>query len=352
MFDPVLEKDELKSNTEAARSFSRMGFDLIIIGGSAAATAAGIYAARRNLNFKIIAKSFGGEVATSGEIANWPGIIKTDGITLTQQFREHLESYKVQIEEGVEVEKITKMQDGTFCIATKKGKASTMASDKVFATSDGEPVEPESKCDYIAKSVVIATGVHPRELNISGEKEYRNKGVSYCTVCDGPLFAGKVVAIIGGGNSALESALMMADIASKVCVVNKNTEFNGEQILIDNLKSKKNVEIIYNANTSQILGNEFVTGLKYLDNNGSEQKLMVDGIFVHIGMVPNANFVPPEVEKNQAGEIVVDKNCQTNIPGFYAAGDVTDVPYKQIVISAGQGCIATLSAVNYLNKLK
>lgn len=324
-------------------------FDLIIIGGSAAATSAGIYAARRNLNFKIITKDFGGEVATSGEIANWPGIIKTDGITLAQQFREHLESYKVQIEEGVEVEKITKMPDGTFCITAKAGAGPKMATEKL---ADGQKTNAGLTCDYVTKTVIVTTGVHPRELNVPGEKEFRNKGVSYCTVCDGPLFKGKIVATIGGGNSVLESGLMLADIAEKVYVINKNLQFKGEQLLIDNLILKKNVERIYNANTTQIGGDEFVTGLKYTDTNSQEQELKVDGIFIHIGMLPNSGLVSPEVDKNQSGEIMVDKNCQTNIPGLYAAGDVTDVPFKQIVISAGQGCCAVLSAVNYLNKLK
>ncbi|MBI2626979.1 MAG: FAD-dependent oxidoreductase [Parcubacteria group bacterium] len=320
-------------------------FDLIIIGGSAAATTAGIYATRRNLNFKIISKDFGGEVATSGEIGNWPGDGTTDGITLAQKFKDHLALYKVVPEEGIWVDKITKQNDGTFCITTKKDGSITMA---------GEKIEEETvrglTCDYIAKTVLIATGVHPRELNVPGEKEYRNKGVSYCTTCDGPIFQGKVVATIGGGNSALESGLMLADIASKVYVINKNPEFKGDQVLIDNLKSKKNVEIIYNAQTTKIVGEQFITSLNYKDQAGAEQELKVDGIFVHIGMIPNSNLVPAEVGKNAFGEIKVNANCETNIPGLYAAGDVTDVPFKQIVIAAGQGCIATLSAVQYLNK--
>ncbi len=311
-------------------------FDLIIIGGSAAATAAGIYAARRNLNFKIITKDFGGEVATSGEIGNWPGTIKTDGIALAQQFKEHLKFYNVEPEEGIEVEKITRLEDGTFCITVK----------------DNETGE----CDYAAKAVIVATGVRPKELNIPGEKEFRNKGVTYCTVCDGPLFAGKITAVIGGGNSALEAGLMLADIAEKVYVINKNPVFKGDTILLDNLKTKKNVEIIYNAKAKEVIGSEFVNGLKYDDDSpageGNAQELKVDGIFIHIGMVPNSTLVPPETEKNAFGEIVVNKNCETNIPGLYAAGDLTDTPFKQIIIAAGQGTTAALNAVNYLNKLK
>ncbi len=324
-----------------------MLYDLIIIGGSAAATAAGIYAARRNLNFKIITKDFGGEVATSGEIGNWPGITQTDGVALTQQFKEHLRFYHVEPEEGVWVEKITRQDDGTFCITATKDGQPKMAVEKL---PDGS--QPARRCDYVTKTLILATGVHPRELNIPGEKEFRNKGVSYCSVCDLPVFAGKIVATVGGGNSALESALMGTDIASKVYVVNKNPQFKGDQILIDNLTRKKNVEIIYSAKTTRITGSEFVNGLKYTDKDGKEQELKVDGIFVHIGMVPNSGVAPEGTEKNQFGEIIVNKNCETNIPGLYAAGDVTDVPHKQIVIAAGQGTCAVLSAVNYLNRLK
>ena len=306
-------------------------FDLIIIGGSAAATAAGVYAARRNVNFKIITKDFGGEVAISGEIANWPGMIKTDGLALTQQFKDHLKSYNVEPEEGVEVQKISVAEDGTFCISAK---------------ADG------SDCDYTARAVIITTGVHPRELNLPSEKEFRNKGVSYCTVCDGPLFQGKVVAVVGGGNSALESALMLSEIATKVYLINKNSSFKGEEVLIGKCTGDSNIEIIYNATTTKVLGNDFVTGLAYNDKEGKEQEIKVDGIFVHIGQLPNSGLVPAEVKKDNFGQIMVNKNCETNIPGLYAAGDVTDVPFKQIVIAAGQGTIAALSAISYLNKMK
>ncbi len=307
-------------------------YDLIIIGGSVAATAAGIYAARRNLNFKIVTKDFGGEVITSGEIGNWPGIIKTDGIALAQQFKEHLKSYNIEPEEGIEVEEITVQPDGTFAISAKdlNGKAISVSG----------------------RSVIVATGVHPKELIIPGEREFRGKGVTYCTVCDGPLFAGKITAVIGGGNSALEAGLMLADIAEKVYIINKNPIFKGDAILLDNLKTKRNVEIIYNAKAKEVVGNEFVTGLKYDDGAGNENELKVDGIFVHIGVAPNSALVPPETEKNSFGEVVISKNCETNIPGLYAAGDLTDTPFKQIVIAAGQGAVAALSVVNYLNKLK
>ncbi|MEK7616192.1 MAG: FAD-dependent oxidoreductase [Patescibacteria group bacterium] len=291
-------------------------YDLVIIGGSTAGTAAAIYAARRGLNFKVVTKDFNGELATSGEIGNWPGIPETNGIELAQKFREHLEFLGVSIDEDIEIKKIEK-KNGSFLV-------------------DG----------YETKTVIIATGAHPRELNIPGEKEFRNKGVSYCTTCDGPIFAGKVVATIGGGNSALESALMLADLCKKVYVINKNPQFKGDAVLIDNLQNKPNVEIIYSALTKEIIGNEFVTGLRYND-----REITVDGIFVHIGMIANSAMAPEGVEKNNFGEIVINQSCETNIPGLYAAGDVTNMQYKQNPIAAGQGVTALLSAVSYLNRL-
>lgn len=321
-------------------------FDLIIIGGSAAATAAGIYAVRRNLNFKIITKEFGGEVATSGEIGNWPGDGMTDGLKLADKFKEHLKMYNIIPEEGVWVKKISKREDGTFCITANKDGEPKVAGDKV----EGQSADI-MKCDYISKAVIITTGVHPRELTVAGEKEFRNKGVSYCTTCDGPLFANRTVAVVGGGNSALEAGLMMVEIATKVFVVNKNAVFKGDQILIDKLSKHPKVEILYEAETNKIIGDKFVIGLEYTDKSGAEKEIKVDGVFVHIGMIPNSNIVPENVEKNQFGEIKVNAKCETNIPGLYAAGDVTDVAFKQIVIAAGQGCTAALSVVEYLNRL-
>jgi len=192
----------------------------------------------------------------------------------------------------------------------------------------------------------VATGAHPRELNVPGEKEFRTKGLSYCTTCDGPLFAGRVVATIGGGNAALESALMLSDLCEKVYVINKNPKFKGEEVLIENLQARKNVEIIYSAMTKEIFGGEFVAGLKYNDT-----KIKVDGIFVHIGMTANSFMAPPDTQKTSFGEIIINMNGETNIPGLYAAGDVTSVPFKQNPIAAGQGVLALLSAVSYINRL-
>lgn len=303
-------------------------YDLIIVGASAAATAAGIYAARRKLNFKIISKDFGGEVAISGEIKNYPGITETNGIDLAYKFKKHLEYYNVNLELGVEVREIVKAGN-FFRVITEKKEDS-------------------------AKTVIITSGVHPRELKIPGEAQFKNKGVSFCTICDGPLFGGKNVAIIGGGNSALESAIMMSSIASKVYVLTINPEMQGEKVLIEKLKSLPNVTLITNASTTEIFGEQTVRGLRYFDKTvqGVEPKeLKVEGIFVHIGMLPNSAMVMG-VDKNEFGEIKVNNRSETNVPGLLAAGDVTDTPYKQIAVACGQGVAAALAAVDYLNKLK
>lgn len=306
-------------------------YDLIIIGGSIASTAAGVYAARRKLNLLMIAEEFGGEVATSGEIMNYPGFPETDGIALTEKFKEHLKHNDVEPELGVRVESITKTDEGHFEITGKK---------------IGEPVS------YKAKTVIVATGVHPRHLGVPGEDELRGKGVTYCTTCDGPLFKNKKVATIGGGNSAMESALMLAEIASEVTLINKNGHFKGEQVLIDKVEKSDKINVIYNAMTKEIVGDPVVEKVVYTDSETSEEKSVeTQGVFIHIGLVPNSGIVPEDVAKNPFGEIEVDMKAATNIPGLFAAGDVTNVPYKQIAIAGGQGVAACLSAVEYLNTL-
>ncbi|MBI4099198.1 FAD-dependent oxidoreductase [Candidatus Parcubacteria bacterium] len=317
--------------------------DTLIIGGSAAGTAAAIYAARRNLNFLLISKDFGGEVATSGEIENYPGFPHTDGIELVEKFREHLEKNKVQMELDAEVVSIT--QVGDHFAVTVRPDGMLKAGDKLGVA------EATDAKQYEARTIIYATGVHPRELNAPGERELRAKGLSYCTVCDGPLFPKKTVVTIGGGNSALESAIMLSGIASKVFVLNKNPAFKGDQVLIDKLSKLPNVEIIYNAQTAKILGDKFVSAVEYKDPSGETKTIEAQGVFVHIGMVPNGSCAPAAVEKNQFGEIKTNCIGETNLPGFYAAGDVTDIPFKQIGIAVGQGIAALLAAVSYLNKL-
>jgi alkyl hydroperoxide reductase subunit AhpF len=305
--------------------------DVLIIGGSAAGTAAAIYLARRKMKFRIISIDWGGEVATSGEISNYPGFIKTDGVELSKKFLEHVRSYGAEPELGARVTKVEKLEPGLF---------------RVIADKDGKFVV------YEAKAVITATGSHPRELNIPGEKEFRGKGVTYCTTCDGPLFKDKVTVTIGGGDSANESGIMLNEIAKKVYVLTKNPDMKGDPSLIARLKAGKNVSVIPNAITTRILGDKFVTGAEYEDAVTKEKKIIAaEGVFVHIGMTPNTDFMPPEVKKNSYGELIVDQNGMTSVSGLFAAGDLTEVAFKQIGIAVGQGITAALAAVTYVNKL-
>lgn len=312
-------------------------FDLIIIGAAAAGCTAAIYAARRNLNFIVITKDIGGEVALSGEVENWPGQIHTTGVALAQDFYKHATSYGVKFENGLAVTAIN-----------------TEGAHQVVITKDANGAEKK----FETKAVIIASGIHPRLLGVPGEEALRGKGVTYCTVCDGPLYKNKITATVGSGNSALESALMMAGIATKVFLISKfpNTpETNGgfprgENILVDKVKQLSNVEIVYAANTLEITGADFVTGLKYEDTaTGAKKELATDGVMVHVGMIPNSDLVDG-VTKTPAKEIVVNQICATNRPGIFAAGDVTDIPYKQISIAVGQGATAALAAIDYINR--
>ncbi len=303
--------------------------ELIIVGGSAAGTAAAIYAARRNLKVRVVASDLGGEVAKSGEIENWPGIVHTTGIELADMFEKHLRTYPLPVELGVLIESVD-----------KEGQVFVLRG-----TKDGDAVE------YQAKTVILTTGVHPRELAVPGEKEFKNHGLSYCTVCDGPLFRGKQVVTIGGGNSALESAIMLAGIASQVTILTKNAEMKGETVLLEKIRQLANVTIITNAKTTKILGEKVVSGVEYTDQQQLAQTVAAQGVFVHIGMIPNSQCAHG-IEKNEFGEIVTNKLTETTVPGLFAAGDVTDIPFKQIVIAAGEGVTAALQATRYLNNLK
>lgn len=312
--------------------------DLVIIGAAAAGSSAAVYAARRNLNFVIVSKDTGGEVALSGEVNNWPGAIATTGFQLAQDFTNHVKSYNVPMDIGFEVTKIL--------------------PEKNYFWVEAKNISGEEK-KYQTKTVIVASGIHPRHLGLPGEENLRGKGVTYCTVCDGPLYRGKVTATIGAGNAALESALMMSGIAKKVYLVtrypdnleNKGGFPKGEDILIEKVKNNPNIEIIYNAETKEFIVDNFLTGLKYLDQTNNQEKILeVQGAMVHIGNKPNSSFV--EVKKDPMGQIEVDQKCRTSIPGIFAAGDVTSIPYKQIVISAGQGATAALSAIEHLNKWK
>ncbi len=303
-------------------------FDLIILGGSAAGVSAAVYAARRRLNLKLITPDFGGEIATTQEIENYPGFVKITGQELVQKFREQLTANQVPIAEGFLAQKVEK--SGEFFKVTAQNLA---GQTQIFE----------------AKAIIIATGVKPRLLGVSGEEKLFHRGVTYCAVCDAPLFKNKTVVVIGGGNSALGSALMLGEIAAKIYLLNAEPSFKGETILIEKVKNHPKIEILSSAAVEEILGDKIVTGLKYKDKNGESKTLEVKGVFIHIGWDPNADFID-FVKKNEKGEIMADRAGLTNVPGLFAAGDVTDGPYKQIIIAVGMCASAALSVVEYLNK--
>lgn len=313
-------------------------YDILIIGGSAAGMTAAIYSARHNMKAVIVTKDIGGEIAMTGEVKNWLGIKSIRGFELVKNFREHVESYNVPIETGTEVMNFS-AKDKHYIVNAKDANGNEKA--------------------YETKTIIIASGIHPRALKVPGEEKLRGKGITYCTVCDGPLYRGKTTVTVGAGNSALSSAIMMAGFAKKVYLLTKfpNTKESnfgfprGENTLIDKVGSLDNIETIYNATTKEILGSEYVEGLIYFDLEAKADKTIeVQGIMVHIGNVPNSGFAP-QVTTDKSGAIEVNAKCETNLPGVYAAGDVTNVPFKQISIANGQGTIAALAAIDYVNKL-
>ncbi|GIW65925.1 MAG: thioredoxin-disulfide reductase [Candidatus Parcubacteria bacterium] len=301
-----------------------MIYQSIILGISAAGISAGIYLKRRGVNFIMIGRDIGGELSLSGIVENYPGFLKINGLELAKKFKQHLDYYKISyfLETVEGIEKINHI----FKVKTNKNY-------------------------YESKSIIIATGTQPKKLNIPGEKKFYHKGLSYCSVCDLPLFKNRIVAIVGGGNSALEAGLMASDICKMAYIINKNPKFKGDDILINELNKKNNVKIIYNSLTKEIYGDKFVKGLKYLNTeNNKLEELNIDGVFIHIGLKPNSEFIPNSWEiKNNFGEIVINELGETKINGCFAAGDVTNIPYKQIGIAVGQGIIAALSNIKFLN---
>ncbi|MBI3963687.1 MAG: FAD-dependent oxidoreductase [Candidatus Kerfeldbacteria bacterium] len=306
----------------------KSSYDLVIVGASAAGIAAAIYAARRNLRFAVYAADIGGEVATSGIIENYPGFPTTDGIALTEEFKKQLQKYAVEVVTPARVERIERTGE-SFTLHVRRG-------DAVSTTT--------------AATVIVATGVHPRHLEVPGEREFTGKGVTYCTTCDGPLYKGKTVTVVGGGNSALEAGIMLAGIATDVTVLTIHEAMRGDTILIENLQKLPNVHVRPFARTTSIVGEQVVQALTIRDEQtGKEERLPTQGVFVHIGLIPNAELVADLVRRNDVGEIVVNARCETGVPGLYAAGDVTNTPYKQIAIATGQGVTAALGVVEYLN---
>ncbi len=295
-------------------------FDLIIIGAGPAGITAAVYAARKQMKTLVISEDIGGQAAWSGDIENYTGYQFISGPELSIKFEEHMRKYDVEVKENEKVVKLAK-NGSTFVVTS-------------------------NKADYETRTIIIASGKRSRELNVPGEKEFKNKGLTYCATCDGPLFAQKEVAVIGGGNSSLDAALQLMNIAKKVYIVNINPELKGDAVMLEKVRDSNKVTIINNSQVTAVLGDKMVNGLT-IKKEGSEKTLVVGGVFVEIGLSPNSEFAKT-LDRNEFGEIKVDSRNQTNIPGVFAAGDVTDVPEKQIVIACGEGSKACLSAFKYL----
>jgi len=303
-------------------------YDLIIIGAGPAGITAAIYAARRKVKFLILSLDVGGQMGWSSEVDNYPGVPDTTGIELTKRFNEHIQDYKIKIKLG---EIISLRKKGKVCVVKTK------------------------KNVYQSKAVIIASGKKPRKLDVKGEEELTGKGLSYCAVCDAPLYKDKIVTVIGGGNAGLESALFLSKYAKKVYILEMMAKLGGEPYLKEKVAVNKKISVFTGVKVKEVLGNKFVSGLKY-EKEGREKTLKVEGIFVEIGLITKADFT--DVKKNKWGEIMIFRSTKTheenmtNLSGIFAAGDCTDIPAKQIVAAAGEGCKAALASFDYINKWK
>ena len=304
-------------------------YELIIIGGGPAGVTAGIYAARQRLNTLLITKDFGGQLAKKAvAIENYRGFERISGLDLIRNFEKHLRKQKIDIERD-EVGNIKKI------------------GDKFFITT-------ESKNKFESKAIIVASGADPRPLEIPGEKKFIGRGLSYCSVCDGPLFVDKTVAIIGGGNSGFEAAIFLSKIAKRIYILEAASEIKADEINQERIRKAGKFEIITNAAIKKIEGDKFVSSITYQDLKSKKiKKLKVEGVFVEIGSQPSTSFAKGLVDFNERDEIKVDfETCQTKTPGLFAAGDVNVGKYKQIVTAAGEGAKAAFAAYDYLQKIK
>lgn len=295
-------------------------YDVVVVGGGPAGASSAIYSARKGLKTILIADKLGGQVQDTKGIENLISVPYTEGPQLANGLLTHMKEYNIEILEHRRVELVENQGESLLKLNT------------------GEFLK--------AKSLIIATGAKWRQLNIPGEKEYIGRGVAYCPHCDGPYYKGKDVAVVGGGNSGVEAAIDLAGIVKSVTLFEYAETLKADKVLVDKLQSMKNVKIISNARTSEVIGNgEKVIGIEYENRQTQEiQKLELDGIFVQIGLMPNSGFIKNVVSTNKFGEIIIDDKCRTNIKGIYAAGDVTTVPFKQIIIAMGEGAKASLTA--------
>jgi len=327
--EQILAKIDTGAAERAARKIAEKdAFDVLVVGGGPAGAAAAIYAARKGIRTGVAAERFGGQVLDTMAIENFISVPHTEGPRLASALEQHVKDYDVDV---MNLQRAVKL---------------------VPAETEGglHTVELESGASLRAKTVVLSTGARWRTMGVPGEEEHRNKGVTFCPHCDGPLFKGKRVAVIGGGNSGVEAAIDLAGIVGHVTLLEFDSKLRADEVLQRKLRSLPNVDIITSALTTEVLDKDGqVGGLRYTDRNTDEShEIQLEGIFVQIGLLPNTEWLKGTVELSDRGEIVIDDRGQTSIPGVFAAGDATTVPYKQIVIAMGAGATAALSAFDHL----
>ncbi|MGX9560562.1 alkyl hydroperoxide reductase subunit F [Pseudomonas sp. CFBP 5750] len=312
---------------QAEKISAKDAFDVLVVGGGPAGASAAIYAARKGIRTGVAAERFGGQVLDTMAIENFISVQETEGPKLAVALEEHVKQYDVDIMNLQRADALVPGKDGGL-----------------------HEIKFASGASLKAKTVILATGARWREMNVPGEQQYRNKGVAYCPHCDGPLFKGKRVAVIGGGNSGVEAAIDLAGIVAHVTLLEFDVQLRADAVLQRKLHSLPNVKVITNAQTTEVTGDgQKVNGLRYKDRpSGDVRDVELEGIFVQIGLLPNTDWLKGTVELSPRGEIIVDARGETSIPGVFAAGDVTTVPYKQIVIAVGEGAKASLSAFDHL----
>ncbi|ARK26270.1 alkyl hydroperoxide reductase subunit F [Sporosarcina sp. P37] len=314
---------KMGSAPDASELENKEPFDVLVVGGGPAGASAAIYAARKGIRTGVVADRFGGQILDTATIENFISVTRTEGPKLAASLEEHVKEYDVDIMNLQRAKRLEK--------------------------KDLIEIELENGAVLKSKSVILSTGARWRDIGVPGEAEFRNKGVAYCPHCDGPLFEGKDIAVVGGGNSGIEAAIDLAGIVKHVTVLEFASELKADSVLQDRLHSLPNVTVLKNVQTKEITGTDSVNGITYIDRDTNEEHhIELAGVFIQIGLVPNTDWLGDSVERNKFGEIVVDKRGATNVPGVFAAGDCSDSAHKQIIIAMGSGATSALSAFDYL----
>ena len=324
----VAKLDTGSAARDAAKLSAKAPYDMLIVGGGPAGAAAAVYAARKGIRTGVVAERFGGQTLDTLAIENYISVLETDGPKFAAALEQHVKSYDVEVMNLQRAEKLIPAAQPGGLVEVKLANGGTLRS----------------------RSVILSTGARWREVNVPGEQQYRNHGVAYCPHCDGPLFKGKRVAVIGGGNSGVEAAIDLANVVGHVTLLEFADALRADAVLVNKLKSLPNVTIHTQAQTTEITGDgQKVNGLRYTDRaSGQARELPLEGVFVQIGLVPNTEWLKGTLELSRHGEIIVDAKGATSLPGVFAAGDVTTVPFKQIIIAAGDGAKAALGAFDHL----